>query len=247
MAKKKHAHHGGSWKVAYADFVTAMMALFLVLWLSAQDQKIKDAVARSFRHPLGASMTKESSGIIPMKDTVDSSRSEGNFDSTSAVELAVLRKLVQDLQRSLQTETDATDSNPFKIELLSDGVKMSVFDRHRQPVFEPGSARFTTYGTWVFSTLAWEVSRFQSALNVELEGHTETSSASARPGYDKWDLTTDRAHAARRILIEHAVSEGQIRKVIGFGDVQPLPGLEATDESNRRVTVMLRLRENSKP
>src|ERR1700691_6481417 len=93
---KKHAHHGGAWKVAYADFVTAMMALFMVLWLSSQDQRIKEAVERAFRNPF-SSVTKDSVGIIPSKETQAVRNSSGNFDSSSAVELNMLRRLNQDL------------------------------------------------------------------------------------------------------------------------------------------------------
>src|SRR5947208_6074822 len=100
MAKKqRHAHHGGAWKVAYADFVTAMMALFLVLWLTSQDTKIKEAVERAFRHPF-ASVTKESVGIIPNKDSQAVKDSQGSFDSASTVELNMLRSLNQDLLKS---------------------------------------------------------------------------------------------------------------------------------------------------
>src|SRR5262249_9090231 len=114
---KKHGHHGGAWKVAYADFVTAMMALFLVLWLTSQDEKIKEAVQRSFTNPF-ASLTKESVGIIPNKDTkpVTSDKS-GNFDSSSAVELAMLRRLSQELIKALQSENEPEDQKSTKLEL----------------------------------------------------------------------------------------------------------------------------------
>lgn len=85
MGKKGHGHHGGAWKVAYADFVTAMMALFLVLWLVSQDQKIKEAVERSFRNPF-ASVTKESTGIIPApENAMQVMARNGNFDSASVI------------------------------------------------------------------------------------------------------------------------------------------------------------------
>src|SRR5256885_794058 len=100
--RKRHPHHGGAWKVAYADFVTAMMALFLVLWLTSQDQKIKEAVQRSFRNPF-ASVTKDSTGIIPTKDVQAVKSSSGNFDSASAVELNMLRKLADDLLKTLNS------------------------------------------------------------------------------------------------------------------------------------------------
>src|SRR3954468_21640810 len=105
MAKKRHAHHGGAWKVAYADFVTAMMALFLVLWLTSQDEKIKEAVERSFRNPF-TSVTKESTGIVPNKDSQAVRSKEGNFDSASVNELNMLRRMAEELAKTLQ------DSNP---------------------------------------------------------------------------------------------------------------------------------------
>jgi len=91
MSSKKHGgHHGGAWKVAYADFVTAMMALFLVLWLASQDQKIKEAVERSFRNPFGT-LTKESTGIISNQEMQAVNTTSGSFDSASAVELTFLQ------------------------------------------------------------------------------------------------------------------------------------------------------------
>src|SRR5688572_7099722 len=107
MAKKRHAHHGGAWKVAYADFVTAMMALFLVLWLTSQDEKIKEAVERSFKNPF-ASVTKDSTGIVPNKETQAVRNTSGNFDSASAIELNMLRKMAEDIVKTLQSN----DSNP---------------------------------------------------------------------------------------------------------------------------------------
>ena len=95
---RKNGHHGGAWKVAYADFVTAMMALFMVLWLTSQDQRIKEAVERAFRNPF-SSVTKESIGIIPARaeEMQAVKSSSGNFDSASAVELTMLRRINQDL------------------------------------------------------------------------------------------------------------------------------------------------------
>src|ERR1700739_2720728 len=108
MSKK--GHHGGAWKVAYADFVTAMMALFMVLWLTSQDQRIKEAVERAFRNPF-SSVTKESVGIIPSKDTQAVRSSSGNFDSASAVELTMLRRLNQDLMKSLSSDGENNEES----------------------------------------------------------------------------------------------------------------------------------------
>jgi len=163
----------------------------------------------------------------------------GNFDSASAVELTMLRRLNQELMRSLHSDEENNES--VKLELQPDGIRISVFDRNRKPIFEPESAIFTEYGAWVFSTLAWVVSRY-TTCQIELEGHTESGHTPVRPDYGPWELSVDRANAARRKLITHGVQASQVCKVAGFADTVPMPSLPPEDESNRRVTVLLRLK-----
>jgi len=239
---KKHAHHGGAWKVAYADFVTAMMALFLVLWLTSQDEKIKEAVERSFRNPF-ASITKESTGVIPNKDSQSAVSSKGNFDSASAVELNMLRKISEDLLKAFQ-QNQETDDETIKMEMSPEGLRVNVFDRAHKPVFEKDTADFTKYGRWLFSALAWQVSRYPQHFQMELEGHTEAGRAPRDENYTSWELSADRANSARRLLQEHGVKTAQVRKVAGFADTKPLPSMDVSDERNRRVTVMLRVNNN---
>src|ERR1700722_882479 len=191
MSKKKHAHHGGAWKVAYADFVTAMMALFIVLLLASQDQRIKEAVERAFRNPF-SSVTKDSVGIIPSKETQAVRSSSGNLDSASAVELTMLRRINQDLVKSLATDGEDKEDNPIKLDMTPEGLSINVFDRSHKPIFESQSTKFTPYGDWVFSTLAWEISRYNN-LSVELEGHTESGNGAIRPDYGDWEISS--AHA----------------------------------------------------
>jgi chemotaxis protein MotB len=238
MAKHKH-HHGGAWKVAYADFITTMMALFLVLWLTAQDIRIKEAIERSFKNPF-SSLTKESVGIIPNQQDAQATHQEkGNFDSPSAVQLELLRRVAEDLAKLLQENPE--DQVAVKLEMTPDGLRINIFDRTRKPIFEADSTKFTEYGGWVFQTMAWVVSRYQSFM-VELEGHTEATRKSRSPEYTQWELSTDRANATRRKLMDYGVSAEQIFKISGFGETQPMPGTSPTDESNRRVTVLLRIR-----
>lgn len=238
---KKHGHHGGAWKVAYADFVTAMMALFLVLWLTAQDEKIKEAVARSFRNPF-ASLTPSGALINTTATPSTPKDTSGNFDSASAVELAMLRKLNEDLKQQLEVEDE---DKTVELEMMPDGLKISIFDRARKPVFHPDSKDLTSYGRWIFTTLSWQVSRFKS-FAVELEGHTEGRDNTPRNEFDSWELSAGRANTARRELLEHGVSAGQVRKIAGYGDTMPVRGLDKDDETNRRVTVMLRINDKSR-
>jgi chemotaxis protein MotB len=238
--KKKHAaHHGGSWKVAYADFVTAMMALFLCLWLTSQDIKIKEAVERAFRNPF-SNVTKESVGIIHNKDVSASYAQQGHFQSVSAVEMETMRHLSDDLSKLLKKDEDVTS---VKIDLTPEGLNINIFDRAHKPVFNPNTDEFTDYGAWVFSTLAWEISRY-TTFHIELEGHTESKAETGAENHGKWDLSTERANAARRKLVENGVTDRQIYKVSGFADNIPMPDCSPTNEINRRVTVLLKLRES---
>jgi chemotaxis protein MotB len=239
---KRAQHHGGSWKVAYADFVTAMMALFLVLWLTAQDTRIKEAIERAFRNPF-SSATKESVGILPNKDVQALQQSKGSFDSVSVLQLELLRRLTEDLAKLLQKDPES--QNTVKLDLTSEGLRINVFDRTARPVFEPDTARFTSYGAWVFSTLAWEIGRYPT-FSVELAGHTELGHNLHREDYGDWELSADRATAARRKLLQHGVAAPQIYKVSGVGDTQPMDATRPGDEINRRVTVQLRVQEGSR-
>jgi chemotaxis protein MotB len=239
---KKGGHHGGAWKVAYADFVTAMMALFLVLWLAAQDQKIKEAVERAFRNPF-ISLTKESAGLMNTqhKDAGKSGSSDkfenGAASPTDAA--AMLRRLQQELAKSLGLPDSHEEEETVKFNLTPEGLRINIFDRARKPIFEADSAKLTEYGSWILTTLAWEISRHEN-FQVELEGHTERGHALTRVNYGNWELSADRANAGRRKLLEHGLKTEQVRKVAGFADTVPLPDATPEDPSNRRITLLLR-------
>jgi len=238
---KREKYHGGSWKVAYADFVTAMMALFLVLWLTAQDTRIKEAIERAFKNPF-SSATKESVGILPNKDVQALQQAKGNFDSVSVLQLELLRRLTEDLAKLLQKDPDS--QNSVKLDMTSEGLRINVFDCSHKPIFEPDTARFTEYGAWVFSTLAWEIGRYPN-FTVELAGHTERGHNLAREDYGDWELSSDRANAARRKLLQQGVASNQIYKVSGVGDTQPIDIAHPEQEINRRVSVELKVQEGT--
>jgi chemotaxis protein MotB len=227
--------------VAYADFVTAMMALFMVLWLAAQDQKIKEAVERAFRNPF-MSLTKESAGLMPTKQKDSGKGTSGKFDNAtaSAMEVAMLRRLQADLAKSLQKPDVPEEEESVQFNLTPEGLRINIFDRGRKPIFEPDSDKLTDYGTWILTTLAWEISRVKS-FSVELEGHTERGHHFPKEHYTGWELSADRANAGRRKLLEHAVETAQVKKVAGFADTVPLPGHAPHDPVNRRITLLLRV------
>jgi len=241
MAKKGHGgHHGGSWKVAYADFVTAMMALFLCLWLTSQDQKIKDAVERAFRNPF-SSVTKESTGIIPNKDASSTYKQEGKFTSMSALEIEAMHHLKEDLAKLFKDQE--TGQNSIKIDVTTDGLSINVFDRAHKPIFNNDTDVFTDYGGWIFDTLAWEIARY-TTFHIEMEGHTATEKDVSREAGNKWELSTERANAARRKIVNGGVLPEQICKVSGFADTIPMPDTTPDDEVNRRVTVLIKIKQS---
>jgi chemotaxis protein MotB len=225
-----------------------MMALFMVLWLAAQDQKIKEAVERAFRNPF-MSLTKESSGLMPSKnkDAGRSSGGKGENSSASTFEVSMLRRLQTDLAKALaKPDASQEEEESVKFNLSPEGLRITIFDRVRKPVFETDSAGLTSYGVWVLTTLAWEISRFKN-FNIEIEGHTERGRKPLSSAYGSWELSADRANTGRRMLIEHGVGLTQVRKVAGFADTIPVPDAEPEDPVNRRLTLMLRVNsENQK-
>ncbi len=252
MAKKKAAgHHGGAWKVAYADFVTAMMALFMVLWISAQDQKILISTSHYFQTPFTSPM-KAASGILP-HDANKSSKSQSNDTNTSAqtttrdVDLQFLNSLAQDFFRMLHVDEDLAD-RPIDIQVTSDGLKVTLYDRMKRPLFADNTAEFTEWGRFVMQSLAWLVDRHQ--FRVVVEGHTRRGLLMPKEDYSPWELSSDRANASRRALTFYAVDNSLIERVSGFADTRPLPALPPQSDSNQRVTLsltMLRAHSAEKP
>jgi len=229
---------GGSWKVAYADFVTAMMALFLVLWITSQDKKIKEAIELTFRHPF-LKGPRQSSGIIP--NTLEQAHGKsltGQYDMPSPLEMDMLRHLNDDLLKVLSTNPEYQKNQSIMLEFTEKGLNINVLNRTQKPIFETGRSEFTDYGRWVFSTLAWEIARYKR-FSLEIEGHSPKGETPVNTSLDDWDLTANRANTARRLLVNNGVAPEQIRLVSGYGDTRPLDRTKPSDEINNRVTVLL--------
>ena len=234
MAKKKEAHHGGAWKVAYADFVTAMMALFMVLWICAQDKQVLIATSRYFKQPFNA-LTDRSVGVM-QGEAGGSKGKDQTRDTAAAANLAFLNALASELNRMLNVQ-DIPDEKPVQTELTSDGLKLTLFDRANHAVFKKGSAEPTEWGRFVLQNLAWTIER--NNLKAFIEGHSASGFVPTRPDYGMWELTTDRANMARRLLEQYAVNPKKIERIAGFGDTQPMRGHKPDDESNERISISL--------
>lgn len=235
MAKKAEAHHGGAWKVAYADFVTAMMALFMVLWISAQDKQILLATSAYFKQPFNA-LTKNA-GVMKTENGGTQGKDKARVNG-AAVNLAFLTALAKELNRMLNVG-DVSKEKPVDMEITSDGLKVTLYDRESQPLFEKNTAKPTQWGIFVLQNLAWLAER--NNLHVTIDGHTASGFVPVATDYGPWELSADRANASRRLMEFYAVEPGKIERVTGYGDTKPLPKLPPDSESNQRITISLNI------
>lgn len=234
---------GGAWKVAFADFMTAMMALFLVLWISAQDKKILIATSKYFQNPFSSPMD-DHSGVMPFnKDSNNSSAPKADDGATSKnssdkqVELSFLNSVAAEFFRLLNLENQ--DQKPIDIQVTSDGLRITLYDRTKQPLFKEDSAEFTEWGIHLVQSMAWLIDRH--GFHVTIDGHTRQGLVLPKPEYSAWELSSDRANAARRKLVYYAVEPRLIERVTGYGDTKPLPNEPVEAESNQRITLSLAL------
>lgn len=239
--KKAEAHHGGAWKVAFADFMTALMALFLVMWISSQEKKILIATARYFQNPFNSPLNR-SSGVMPY-DTNKPSQPHGDdsgadepSSSKRDIDLTYLNSVAQDFAKMLNLDQDLADK-PIDIQVTSDGLRIILYDRSRRPFFVNNTAEFTEWGRFVMQSLAWMIDR--QKFRVVIEGHTRRGLVMPLPDYTAWELSADRANAARRALTHYAVDDKQIERVTGFADTRPMPFQPPESEGNQRVTLSL--------
>ncbi len=237
MAKKKDAHHGGAWKVAFADFMTAMMALFLVLWISSQDQEILIATSQYFQSPFNSPLDN-TSGVLPFESNAvpRGADSDGSGSKASAIDFNAMQALAREFYRLLNvSETDP--NNPMQVEVTSDGLRVTLFDRNTQPLFARDSADFTDWGNMMMQNLAWLIDRQQ--FRVVIEGHVRAGMVSPKEGYTDWDLSTDQVQAVRRALTYYAVDSSRFDRLSGLGSTRPLPGLQPDAPRNQRIVMSL--------
>jgi chemotaxis protein MotB len=234
------AGSGGAWKVAFADFMTAMMALFLVLWISAQDKKILIATSQYFKNPFNSPLDK-SAGVMPFNNRTTSSTSadEGTkANDSKRIETVFLNTVAADFFKLLHLDQDAANK-PVDIEVTSDGLRITLFDRPQKPLFEKNTAKFTEWGTYAMQGMAWTIDRHH--FRVTIDGHTTQPPEEQTGEYTDWELSTDRANAARRSLVHYAVESKYIDRVAGYAGTKPLDGEKPGAESNDRITLSLTL------
>jgi len=246
-------HHGGSWKVAFADFMTAMMAFFLVMWLVGQSDKVKQAVAGYFRDPgkyqqMGKSgALKGSDAMIPSKNDPSSvmkapqdKEASGAKDDSEKLAL-VAKEILEELKK--QQEFDRLKDN-VKLQMTSEGLRIILNESENSPAFfEPGSAKLLQKSAIILVTIARELGKLQNRMVIE--GHTDRSGSNDGE-YSNWELSADRANAARQLMEVSGLFPNQVREVRGYADQFPMIADRPQDSRNRRVSLIVLYLEREK-
>jgi chemotaxis protein MotB len=219
----------GAWKVAYADFVTALMALFIVLWMMNASSAVKRSVAGYFRDPRGHERV---SGGGPAGPAVGS-----RADRQTA---ASMQQMIEQALRAMPGFDKLGEH--VKLSVTSEGLRIDLLENEQGMFFVTGSAEPTDTGQGLLSVLAVELARMPNSIVVE--GHTDSlpyRNALPERGYSNWELSTDRANAARRLLCSGGVPPGRIVEVRGFADQKLLEPAAPENPRNRRISIVVRV------
>lgn len=224
-------HHGGAWKVAYADFVTAMMALFLVLWLVSQaDTKLKEAIASYFRSP-GVFNTMDG-GILSGAKKI----SKEPTSLTSKDDEQALFSVAENIKKKFSTRPEFSKvKDQVKIEVTEEGLRIQIIDQADKVSFPSGSAELTTEARAILTEIAQGICGLENKINIG--GHTDSYVFPSAKGYTNWELSADRANAARRVLESACVKPAQIRRIVGYADTEPMVANDPYSPANRRISI----------
>ncbi|MGA7219845.1 MAG: flagellar motor protein MotB [Candidatus Sulfotelmatobacter sp.] len=227
IIKKKGGHgghHGGAWKVAYADFVTAMMSLFIVLWLLNSSKPIQEAVGGYFRDPSGTSDKKGTT----MQGTAE------NF----TLKKDDMPKLKDQLEQKLREMNDFEKlKSHVEMTVTAEGLRIELTESASGTFFDSGSPKLNGDGRELLITLAQELTKLPNKLSIE--GHTDSKPYAGSGVYSNWELSTDRANAARRLMQANGVGKDRVSQVRGFADQRLRKPDSPLDPSNRRITLIV--------
>lgn len=241
--REERSHHGGAWKVAYADFVTAMMAFFLVMWLAAQDSRIRDAVAGYFQEPGLLPFQRSNSIIASGNGGIDSAgtpivnrRFNGQLEAEREALVRAATRIHEGLSR---LPGFAQLRNQVEFAVTTEGLRIELVDHNGSSFFDSGSSVLRGESERILSIIGREISAFQN--DVVIEGHTDSRPyAGNSQMYTNWELSTDRANAARRVMLAAGLRPDQISAVRGFADTDLRVPDDPFDPRNRRVSIVVR-------
>lgn len=238
--RKGGGHHGGAWKVAYADFVTAMMALFIVLWILGQSEEVKKAVAGYFNNPTGVGIGSGPS-VIDGGGMTKISPEIMTDVQLKEIERKRLEQMGHDMLSELSESTDFKDIlDQIEIEVTEEGLRIEIMESSEDVFFEVGTAEMNKRAQGLVKLIGKEVSKLNNKIVVE--GHTD-----ARPypgaengGYSNYELSADRANAARRWLVSGGVKSDQIDEIRGYADNRLRNKDNPFDVINRRISIIVK-------
>lgn len=255
VRRKKHKGHGGgghgSWKIAYADFMTAMMAFFLVMWLiSISSPKELIQIAEYFRTPLATAVTggqriSNSDSPIPGGGD-DYTQQQGEVqkqpnidDLKRRMEQSRLSKLRGDLDQLIEADPKLKALRPhLKIDLVQEGLRIQIIDSQNRPMFKTGSAEVEPYMRDILRAIAPVLNGIPN--RVSLSGHTDDFPyANGEKGYSNWELSADRANASRRELVAGGLDFGKILRVVGMAATMRLAERGPDEALNRRISLLV--------
>ncbi len=236
--KGGHGHHGGAWKVAYADFVTAMMALFIVLWILGQSEEVKNQVASYFQNPSGIGVGQGPSAIQGGSSGVPNDVS--NAMRRRELERQALKEMGNEIINELSGSSEFQQiAGQIEAEITDEGLKIEIMDSKDDVFFEVGTANLKPSAYRVIQTIGKEISKLNN--KVMIEGHTDSRPYSASgEGYSNFELSSDRANAARRALISGGLLASQIEQVRGWADNKLKNPKEPYSEVNRRISIIVK-------
>jgi chemotaxis protein MotB len=223
--KSSHGgHHGGAWKVAYADFVTAMMALFIVLWLMNASKQVQEAVGGYFKDPRGTA-----------KVVGTNMNGAGDYVAIKKQDMVKLKEEL--LQAIHHIDPDNKLKDRIEITITQEGLRIELMESAKGTFFELGSPQPTPELVELLRALAEEIGKLPN--KVSIEGHTDSKPYSGGRAYDNWDLSSERANEARRMMQHEGVRSDQVSQVRGFADQRLRLPQQPDDPSNRRISLIV--------
>ena len=217
-------HHGGAWKVAYADFVTAMMALFIVLWLMNSSPKVQVAVGGYFKEPSGTAK-KVGTGLAGTGENLQPPKQD-------------MAKLKVELQKSVQSITDIDKlKKNIEMTVTAEGLRIELLESAKGTFFESGSSALNASGQEMLALLAAELGKLPNHISVE--GHTDAKPFTGKRSYSNWELSAGRANSARRLMQQSGLRTDQVSQVRGFADQRLRNLKDPLDPSNRRISIIV--------
>ena len=238
VIKGGHGHHGGSWKVAYADFVTSMLALFIVLWIIGQSKQTRQAIAEYFKDP-----SKTPAEIVALLQDERSKERKAVKDPSLPPAAAQDVKRLDDLQKKLEQKlknmkTDEGKRVSVEVQWTDDGLRVTLLDHDKVAFFDVGNASPKPHTCRVLRAIGRELGAVPNP--VVIEGHTDRRKFSTNGDYGNWELSTERGNAARRLLLSGGLQPNRIHEVRGYADTRLLHPTDPFDSENRRVSILVR-------